>query len=288
MDKALQLTTSKVLFTQEEERALFEEFQSSSTSEIRKKVLLNKIVLNFTPLVHRIQRQFSGYRMDSDDLIGEGMLALTEAAHRFEIEHGNRFAAYAISWIRGVMMAFITKNYAMVNYCTDATKKALFFHLRKVISAEQKKLDTFELSPDLLEAVSFKLGVPIKEIRSILAMFESRYDGLDDMVGDGLTRLDTIEAVQDNHHETDDQTRYQKEIIRAGMDRMNFSQRERVVIEAQYLGENGTKKTLEEVGKVLNISKERVRQIRNKAYTRLVEGIRRTVKDKGIPLHEVF
>jgi len=60
------------------------------------------------------------------------------------------------------------------------------------------------------------------------------------------------------------------------------------VIEAQYLGEEGKKKTLEEVGEILSISKERVRQIRNKAYERLIEGIRLNVAEKNIQTHEMF
>lgn len=288
MNKALKLTTSKVLFTQEQELALFTELQTT-TNERRKTQLLNQIVLNFTPLVHRIQRQLSGYRIDPDDLVGEGMLALTEAAYRFDTQNGNRFSAYAISWIKGVMMAFITKNYAMVNYCTDATKKALFYNLRRVLMQEQKRLQTFDLTPSLLDAISVKLNVPIKEIRAIIAMFDTRYGALDEQVGEGgVTRLDLIEDERDDRLEETDQHRYQKQLIREGMVRMNFTERERIVIEAQYLGEEGKKKTLEEVGEILSISKERVRQIRNKAYERLIEGIRLNVAEKNIQTHEMF
>lgn len=302
-------TTMKVLFTAEEERKLFEEFHllnklafvryffryfgieitdEEKKNERRRQALLEQIVLNFTPLIHRVQRQLSGYKMDSNDLVGEGCLALTEAAYRFDINNGNRFSAYAISWIKGMMMAFITKNYAMVNYCTDANKKALFFHLRKVIIAEQKRLGTFDLTPELLESLAHHLNVPIKDIMAIIAMFDTRYEGLDISAGEGISRLDLLEAEENVSIETSDQNRFQKDIINAAMNRMKFTRRERVVIEAQYLRDEDHKTTLEEVGKELNISKERVRQIRNKAHERLVEGIKRVVNDRDLKMYELF
>jgi len=282
-----QYRTAKALFSEEEEQALFKELKETTHLAKRNRIL-SKIVMNFTPLVYKIQRQLSGYNLDADDLIGEGNLGLTEAACRFDIDNGNRFSAYAISWIRGVMMAYITRNFAIVNYCTDATKKSLFFHLRRVISAEQKKQNCFDITPALLDSIAFKLDVPLSEIQSILAMFQTRYDGLDQPIRNGEETGTRLDLVQDQSIDQEqslierDRTVHQQSLIRAGMASAKLSPREIMILESQYLVDNRDRVTLEELGEELNISKERVRQIRNKAYIRLSRGVKRSARDMRI------
>ncbi len=278
---------TKTLFTEEEETALFTEYQTTE-NPVQKKRLFNKIVMNYTPLVYKIQRRFAGYNLDQDDLISEGNLGLTEAANRFVVGNGNRFAAYAISWISGVMMSFITRNFAIVNYCTDGTKKSLFFQLRRIISAEQKRTNNFEVTPALLDSIAYRLGVPLKEIQAILSMFQTRYEGLDQPVRGGSetgdsTRLDMLkDERQDQESSLIDKERitFHRELIMTGMDAAKLSPRERMIIEAQYLADSKDRLTLEELGNTLEVSKERVRQIRNKAYARLTRGVKRTARSK--------
>lgn len=282
----------RVLLTEEEESSLFAQFKATRDSQDPKEVRTNKrvldrIIMNFTPVVRKIARELSGYKVPTDELISEGLLGLVDAAHRFDLGMGNRFSAYAQAWVRGVMFAYITKNYFPVNVCTNQVKKKMFFHMRRIISDELRRTGTSEVSAELIAQLAEKFGVEEKEIHAMNALFRNRMSSLSDEVGDSEMTQEDLLADPTNPHEIVeqvDQVRFHQHLISLAVDTLR--PREKEIFLEQILHDDPT--TLEMLGKRFDISKERVRQIRNMAFDKVSKEICRLMEETDTSLETLF
>ena len=259
----------RVLLSEEEEKALFNKWYAAEGRV--KDAYLSQIVRSYSPIIKSTIREFSGYHADPEELTSEGLMALVQAARRYDMGTGHRFSTFAKSWVRGVMLGFITKNYFPVNLCTSHNKKKLFFAIRRTIAANLKEKGSFEMTHDVAENLAEEYNVNVRDVNVIYEMIRKPPVSMEDPVhsdeSGGMTRQDFVQdndplsadsVVEYNRHEV--QRRLINDVIDTVLD-----DRERSIFEMQVLSTKDENMTLEELGEKWGVSRERVRQLRNKA-----------------------
>jgi RNA polymerase sigma-32 factor len=229
-------------------------------------------------LVIAIAVRFRHYGLPIADLIQEGHVGLLEAAARFDPAREVRFSTYATWWIRAAIQDYILRNWSIVRGGTSSAQKALFFNLRRL----RARLMSSGGSAVVFDRIAEALGVS----RSDVEFMDSRLSGSDVSLnapvsdGDLATPSRRLDFLRDDGPLPD-------EIVGGALDADRragwladalrcLSKRELDILRERRLVENAT--TLESLGTRLGISKERVRQIENRA----LEKLRRALADKHL------
>ncbi|GIL00414.1 MAG: RNA polymerase factor sigma-32 [Alphaproteobacteria bacterium] len=240
-------------------------------SQQRDQQALHRLTSAHMRLVIAVAARFRRYGLTMNDLIQEGHIGLLEAAARFDPHRGVRFSTYATWWIRASIQDYILRNWSIVRGGTSSTQKSLFFGLRRLrarILRAGEPSGSHELYKELAEAI----GVSIADV----ARMDSRLSGPDvslnaTIVEDGESGTERQEFLVDASPLPDEtaELAIDGERRRARLaDAMHLlSTRERRIIQSRRLAETGA--TLEQLGEELGISKERVRQIENRALDKL-------------------
>ncbi len=239
--------------------------------ENRDQDALHRITTSHMRLVIAMASRFRNFGLPMSDLVQEGHVGLLEAAARFEPEREVRFSTYATWWIRASMQDYILRNWSIVRGGTSSAQKALFFNLRRLrakLSQGDQRLTDSAIHAEIAAA----LGVQVKDV----AFMDARLSGPDTSLNAPVTdsesgssdRMDFIpseDPLPDEQVGTmiDDERR--SALLHSAMDSLN--DRELKIIRERRLAEDGA--TLELLGATLGISKERVRQIENRALQKL-------------------
>ena len=254
---------SKIL-DKEEEFYHIENWRNKRESESLK-VILN----SYLRLAVSYARKYKSYGLPIDDLIHEGVLGIMHALEKFDISKDFRLYTYASWWIRASIQDYILKNWSVVKTGSTASQKALFFNLRKI------KQQISDLSSDFMgqkeiNKVSEMLNVKNFEIQNM----ESRLSGGDvflnqkidnDSENDFMSLLEDDRANPEESFQHFNDTKIKKGFLEKAI--LTLNERERKIIKLRKLREKSI--TLDELGKMLKISKERVRQIETKALEKL-------------------
>ena len=230
---------------------------------------LHELILAYARLVVAAAVRLRGYGLPLGDLIQEGNIGLMEAAIRFDPTRQVRFSTYASWWIRASMQDYILRNWSIVRTGTTTAQKSLFFNLRR-LRARITDPSRANMSGCEIDRVARALGVAAGEVSAMeqrlaggdsslnAALGDEGEDSWQDQLAD--TRPNPEEAVAASH---DDERR--RSWLYFALDRL--SGRERRIIEARQLAESGL--TLEDLGREFGVSKERVRQLEQRALGRL-------------------
>ena len=232
---------------------------------------LHRIAMAHMRLVIAMAGKFRYFGLSMSDLIQEGHIGLLEAAARFEPERQVRFSTYATWWIRASMQDYILRNWSIVRGGTSSAQKALFFNLRR-LRARLAQNGAPISNHDVYSEISSALGVSEADV----AMMDSRLSASDTslnapVVDDGSGSSDKMDFLRSNEPLQDevvgeaiDEER-RSGWLRAALHVLN--ERELKIIRERRLTDDGA--TLESLGTRLGISKERVRQIENRALEKL-------------------
>ena len=232
---------------------------------------LHRIAMAHMRLVIAMAGKFRYFGLSMSDLIQEGHIGLLEAAARFEPERQVRFSTYATWWIRASMQDYILRNWSIVRGGTSSAQKALFFNLRR-LRARLAQNGAPISNHDVYSEISSALGVSEADV----AMMDSRLSAPDTslnapVVDDGSGSSDKMDFLRSNEPLQDevvgeaiDEER-RSGWLRAALHVLN--ERELKIIRERRLTDDGA--TLESLGTRLGISKERVRQIENRALEKL-------------------
>lgn len=238
---------------------------------------LHELVSSYTRLVVALATKFRNYGLSMGDLVQEGNVGLMQAAARFEPDREIRFSTYATWWIRSAMQDFVLRNWSIVRTGTTAAQKSLFFNLRRM-RAKIEEASGRPLDDDGRDKIAAQLGVDISEVEAMEIRMAASDQSLNSPVADGAESewQDFIADTRANPEEVvigmrDAQTRSRWLAEALG----ELSTRERTIIAQRRLTDEGA--TLEELGRELGVSKERVRQLEHRALMKLRSSILRRV-----------
>lgn len=241
--------------------------------DYRDEAALHRLIMAYGRLAVSVAGRFRRYGLPFDDLIQQGNLGLMRAAEKYDPDNGARFSTYAAWWIRASMQEFVMRNWSVVRTATNANQKKLFFHLRKTLA----KLEDGEIRYESLSrSVARELDVPEDQVEIMLGRMSGQDLSLNMPQGadeDGREWLDTIE---DDAPATEDQVldhleqSARRDLLRRILG--TLPERERAIITARHLIDEP--RTLAEIGADMGISKERVRQLEERALERLTSGMR--------------
>ncbi len=208
-----------------------------------------------------VANRYKGSGLPLLDLINEGNIGLIQAARRFDPERGVKFITYAVWWIRQAIMHALADQSSTVRL--PVKQAGILYKIAENFSKLQKKLSREPTNDELAEA----LGLPIEELEALLRVYRTHLS-LDAPVGEyeDTSYLDLLE-------ETGMPSVEEQVLHRALASEVNsllesLPPRERKVLRMRF-GIDGKPQTLEEVGKQMNLSRERIRQIEKKAKGRL-------------------
>ena len=241
-----------------------------------------KLVTSHLRLVAKIAMGYKGYGLPIFDLISEGNLGLMQAVKKFDPDKGFRLATYAIWWIRASVQEYVLHSWSLVKIGTTAAQKKLFFNLRRMRN-QLKKYEEGHLSNDQIKSISVDLGVTVDEVKQMEGRVFNQDFSLNTPLNDE-NQSEWIDQIEDenmdieNKTEKDDELDKRKELFNIAV--KTLESRELEILEARRLEE--PVKTLEELSQKFSISRERVRQIENKAIKKIQEEIKNMSENKLI------
>lgn len=239
---------------------------------------LHELVRAYTRLVVATAARFRNYGLPMGDLVQEGNVGLMQAASRFEPDREVRFSTYAAWWIRSAMQDYILRNWSIVRTGTTAAQKSLFFNLRRLRARIENASSSNGLTREGREWIATELQVDVTEVESMEMRLAASDQSLNAPVADG--------SDDDWQDFLADQRPSPEEVVIGMRDSRTrtawladalgeLSPRERTIIQERRLREEGA--TLEELGRELGVSKERVRQLEHRALLKLRQSMLKRV-----------
>lgn len=245
----------------------------------------HRLVTSHLRLVAKIAAGYRGYGLPMADLISEGNIGLMKAVKKFEPERGFRLATYAMWWIRAAITEYILRSWSMVKMGTLAAQKKLFFSLGR-IKRELSILSEGPMTDEQAERVAENLDLSLRDVVDMdrrlnapdvsLNAPRSREDA------DSSEFMDTLVDESPNPEAVavaNEESSYRQTILRQAL--ASLPERERHILSERQLSEEP--KTLEQLGSVYGISRERVRQLEARAFDRLKKAVERLTAEQANP-----
>jgi len=240
-----------------------------------------KLVTSHLRLVAKIAMGYRGYGLPVSEMISEGNIGLMQAVKKFDPERGFRLATYAMWWIKANIQEYILRSWSLVKIGTTTAQKKLFFNLRKLKNQIAPKSEG-DLRKEHVDEIADRLNVSKDEVISMNRRLAGQEKSLNAFVSeDGDEWQDWIadksmdqELIVSQNQELSER----KDLLYQSMDILN--DREREIINARKLSDEPV--TLDELSKKYKISRERIRQIENKAFEKIQKYMLNAAKSKNL------
>jgi RNA polymerase sigma-32 factor len=227
-----------------------------------------RLVTSHLRLAAKIALKYRRYGLPIADLISEANVGLMLAVKRFDPEKGFRLATYAGWWIKASVQEFVLRSWSLVKLGTTAAQKKLFFNLRKL----KRRLGAPEdggLSPEQVKHISDHLHVKQSDVVEMngrirgdmtlnMQLSEEEGEQWQDRLADSAPDPETL-LVEAGDRES------QKAALSEALSAL--APRERTIVEARYMAEE--QRTLDDLALTFGISRERIRQIEQRALKRI-------------------
>ncbi len=258
----------------EEERDLVDRLQKGDLGA-REKFLPHNL-----RLVVSVAKRYRNRGLDFDDLIQEGALGLMSAAEKFDLSYETKFSTFAVHWIRQSIGLAICNKARTIRIPVHA--QDLWSKVSKAIR-ELKAKQELEYEPTI-EEISAHINVPIEEVHKITRRMKTEMDSLDEVVKrDKLSKLGREETLgslipdksilgPEQYVLAKDELRTACQNIRKLLQNLKeiLKERDLEVFNTRYgLNDHLEYKTLEEVGEKFNLTRERIRQLVDRAWVML-------------------
>ena len=239
------------------------------------------LVTSHLRLAAKVARRYQRYNLPLADLIGEANLGLVIAASHFEPGRGARFSTYALWWIKAAIHDYILRSRSLVKMGTTAAQRKLFFGFRRAM----RKFggDRTGLTQQVAEAVACELVVPVREVIEMSSRLTGDVSLNAPVSDDGPTEWEAMLVDHSPNAEAivveQDEGGQRARALRSALDVL--TPRERRVFEARRLREDPP--SLEQLGRELAISGERVRQIETLAFAKVKRAATRNFRPALVP-----
>ena len=256
LDKYLADIAKESLLTTDEEVALAQRIKAGD------QVALDKLVRANLRFVVSVAKQYQNQGLSLQDLINEGNLGLVKAAQRFDETRGFKFISYAVWWIRQSILQAVAEQARIIRLPMDQV--GALAKVKKTVSVLEQKL---ERRPTLKE-IADELNMPEDKVDQLLSL-NSRAVSTDAPLDDedDANFLDVYVAEDEVQTDAGVEQESTSKAIRKSLDMLN--EKERTII-CMYFGLGTSREySLEEIAMKLDISRERTRQIRDRALKRL-------------------
>ena len=234
----------------------------------------HRLVTSHLRLVAKIAMKYKGYGLPMSDLVSEGNIGLMKAVKKFEPERGFRLSTYAMWWIRASITEYILKSWSLVKLGTVASQKKLFFSLRG-IKSRLSILDSGELTDEQAAMIADATNVSSADVKNMNQRLAARDYSLNARAGedeDGVEYIDTLvddtmsaEVRLGNNEEYSARTSLLSDAL------ASLPERERAIFTERRLSDEP--KTLEQLGEVYGVSRERIRQLEVRAFDKVKKAV---------------
>ena len=241
-----------------------------------------KLVTSHLRLVAKIAMGYRGYGLPVSEMVSEGNIGLMQAVKKFEPEKGFRLATYAMWWIKASIQEYVLRSWSLVKMGTTTAQKKLFFNLKKI--KNQLSSNNFgDLKQEHVKEISKRLNVKEEEVVAMNRRLLGKEKSLNDPIKneDGVEWQDWL--VDDNVDQEIKLSQQQELNKRKKLMSDTFyvlNTREKQILTARRLSDEIA--TLEDLSKKYKISRERVRQIENKAFEKLQKAMLNITKSNNL------
>ena len=240
-----------------------------------------KLVTSHLRLVAKIAMGYKGYGLPINEMISEGNIGLMQAVKKFEPEKGFRLATYAMWWIKASIQEYILKSWSLVKMGTTTAQKKLFFNLKKIKNQIAPRTEG-DLRNEHVTEIANKLDVSEHEVVSMNRRLSGKEFSLNAKVGeDGDEWQDWLVDKELDHElkfAQQEEMKNRKDLLGESIKILN--DREREILYSRRLNDEPI--TLEDLSKKYKISRERIRQIENKAFEKLQKHMLNSAKSKNL------
>ena len=240
-----------------------------------------KLVTSHLRLVAKIAMGYKGYGLPVNEMISEGNIGLMQAVKKFEPEKGFRLATYAMWWIKASIQEYILRSWSLVKIGTTTAQKKLFFNLKKIKNQISPKSEG-DLRDEHVSEIAKKLDVSKNEVVSMNRRLAGKEHSLNAQIGeDGDQWQDWLvdkEMDQELKFAQKEEMSQRKDLLQESIKILN--EREKEILYSRRL--NDEPLTLEVLSKKYKISRERIRQIENKAFEKLQKHMLNSAKSKNL------
>ena len=240
-----------------------------------------KLVTSHLRLVAKIAMGYKGYGLPVNEMISEGNIGLMQAVKKFEPEKGFRLATYAMWWIKAAIQEYILRSWSLVKIGTTTAQKKLFFNLKKIKNQIAPRSEG-DLRNEQVSKIANKLNVSEKEVVSMNRRLAGKEHSLNAPLGeDGNQWQDWLvdkEMDQELKLAQQEEMNARKDLLKDSIKILN--DREKEILYARRLTDYPL--TLENLSQKYNISRERIRQIENKAFEKLQKHMLNSAKSRNL------
>lgn len=259
LEQYIHTVNSIPMLTAEEETQLAERQQKGDLNAAK------QLILSHLRVVVSIARGYDGYGLNQADLIQEGNIGLMKAVDKFDYSKGFKFSTYATWWIRQAITRALADQDRMIRIPVHVVES--INKMNRIQRTLQQDLDR-NAKPEELAA---EMNEPLQKVQEIITVAKNQEtDSLDKSVGEeGDSQLGDL--LEDNKAiNPEEYTAFEmlKDQL-SGMMGEFLTDREAKVLKLRFGLENYEPHTLEEVGRSLGVTRERVRQIEDKAVKKL-------------------
>ena len=240
-----------------------------------------KLVTSHLRLVAKIAMGYRGYGLPIGEMISEGNVGLMQAVKKFDPEKGFRLATYAMWWIKAGIQEYILRSWSLVKMGTTTAQKKLFFNLKKLKNQIAPRSDG-DLKDEHVTEIANRLDVKKDEVISMNRRLSGQELSLNAPIGedgdewqDWLADKSMDQELSFAHNE---EMKQRKDLLENSLEILN--QREREILNYRRLVDQPV--TLEKLSRKYKISRERIRQIENKAFEKIQKHMLNAAKSKNL------
>jgi RNA polymerase sigma-32 factor len=220
--------------------------------------------------VVKVANSFRRYGMPIADLVAEGNLGLLQAVRRFDAGREVRFVTYAAYWIRAYVLAYVVRHWSVVRFGSAARQTRLFFGLQRTRARLQSALGPSADPGDIDELLAKRFATTPEQIREMTGRLGDRDVSLDAPAYRTGSAAQVTQLFDDGDSQEDDLGQRQREQrVRDELGRIDgaLSERERYILQHRLLADEP--QTLLELGRSMQLSRERVRQLEERLKRKL-------------------